>query len=80
MNIDRVSILMSVDNPQGWKLEDVCQKLADELQVKTDKLASSTCPASAVARHNNLAIISRLLECKELQESTMSAFDTHGVD
>ena len=73
-------LLMSVDNPNGHKLEELLAQTRQELQEKTDKLDGSDCPASGIIRRNNSYIASLLDVAERIQRDTMNVLDTVGED
>lgn len=84
----KTPILMSRDNPDGAKLEELLDQLAFELDIKNALLfdtlptAIGTPRAIVISRAvgNNNAIIQMLRGCASLQRDTMAAFDQLGPD
>ncbi|MBJ7555412.1 oligoribonuclease [Marinomonas spartinae] len=74
-------VLMSRDNPLGWKMEELLGKVAAELAVKTKRLEESLAGdlADEVIR-NNLRIRESLLKAQSIQFSTMKSFEKLGPD
>jgi hypothetical protein len=70
-----MTILMSVDNPDGHKLEELLSRVQHELRDKNSKLMGD-CPINAPIRANNLAIISLLETAESLQRNTMNQLET----
>ncbi len=92
-NKDQFPILMSVQNPTGWKLENLLRKVYDELEFKnktlkgtldatqvTDEVSSMKLAVMRVAYDNNIHILKLLTEAAYKQEATMAAFDQLGQD
>jgi hypothetical protein len=85
-------VLMSVDNPTGWKLEELLEKIRIELESKNialkDKLYNL--PAGEVgqtkdivmqcAQRNNSDILELLTRAIVLQKNNMEQFDRLGAD
>lgn len=68
-------VLMSRDNPNGWKLEELLGKVEEELAVKTKRLEESLAGDLAdEAIRNNLRIRDFLLKAQSIQLSTMRSF------
>tara|TARA_R110002033_G_scaffold125308_1_gene167283 strand:- start:71225 stop:72115 length:891 start_codon:yes stop_codon:yes gene_type:complete len=68
-------VLMSRDNPNGWKLEELLGKVEGELAVKTKRLEESLAGDLAdEAIRNNLRIRDLLLKSQSIQFSTMRSF------
>ena len=72
------TILMSRDNPYGWKLEELLEKVRNELIEKNRLLEGDTCKVSDRIVRNNDFIISNLKECVIIQKETMEVLDTLG--
>lgn len=81
----KTPVLMTPDNPDGWKLEELLKELAIELDEKNIRLAGKyevgKLPYSAkkIVR-NNQRIIFRLEEAYELQQDTQEYLDSLGPD
>ena len=81
-------LLMTAENPTGWKLEDLARHLADEMLSKTEKLdrllARETDEAKIdvleEVRANNLHVIASLGVIRTLQLASMHLFDGLGRD
>jgi hypothetical protein len=73
-------LLMSKENPNGHKLEELLAQLQDELQEKSERLIDDTCPVSRVLRRNNGYIESLLGVAERIQRESMSHLDTLGED
>jgi hypothetical protein len=73
-------ILMTRENPQGHKLEDLLAQIAHELTVKNNRLRGDSSAAAQTLAHNNVEIISRLHECRRLQEHSLKVLETVGPD
>lgn len=75
-------VLMSRDNPNGWKLEELLGKVAGELAVKTKRLEESLAGDLAeVAKLNNTKIGLLLHQACGIQLETMRRFnETLGPD
>jgi oligoribonuclease len=74
-------VLMSRDNPNGWKLEELLGEVEQELSVKTKRLEESLAGDLAdEAIRNNLRIRDLLLKAQSIQFSTMRRFEKLGPD
>ena len=69
------NILMGVDNHDGWKLEDILQKLADEVTAKSEKISDSTHPQRDMIIEHNSQIIKLLNEARDIQVDTYKQLD-----
>jgi hypothetical protein len=72
-------ILMSVENPNGYKLEELLVQIRGELVEKSKRL-SNDCPINTLIRYNNGEIIAMLKLAETYQRDTMAALDTLGED
>lgn len=73
-------VLMSADNPTGWKLEELMPQLAMEIQTKTDKIKHDTRPVSILVQNNNAEIIEHLYAIERLQHRSYEQLRTLGPD
>lgn len=69
------NILMGTDNHDGWKLEDILQKLADEVTAKSEKISDSTHPQRDMIIEHNSQIIKLLNEARDIQVDTYKQLD-----
>jgi hypothetical protein len=81
-------LLMTGENPTGWKLEDLLPAIAAELKAKNEVMASRVAQITgetegrvrAKVSRNNAMIANLLSQCTEIQRDTMAALDTLGKD
>jgi len=83
-------LLMSVANPNGWKLEELLEKVAVELEEKNAVLTEQCKAAPQVSdlkfmtmmsvSANNAEIVESLKSCAVIQRWSMAAFDNLGPD
>lgn len=73
-------ILMSAENPQGWKLEELLHQLQLEIAAKSAKIADDPSPAAGVVRWNNSAIIAYLENAARLQRASLLELGLLGPD
>lgn len=66
-------VLMSAENPDGWKLETLLTQLMGELLAKTKKIANDVRPAARIVHRNNLRIIKHFHQAVALQCESMNA-------
>lgn len=66
-------VLMSADNPNGHKLEDLLLKLRDELYRKNHRIKDDKSPTALTVLANNRRILSLLSVAEELQRDTIKA-------
>lgn len=73
-------ILMTRENPNGRKLEELLPQIAHELTVKNDRIKRDPSAAAQTLLYNNAEIISRLHECRRLQEHSLKVLAAVGPD
>lgn len=75
-------VLMTHENPTGWKLEELAAQLITEMAAETTKVEGlllneadpKNISALLIAKTNNLAIVRLLQVIQETQEDTMQTF------
>ncbi len=70
MSTPAIPVLMSKDNPEGWKLELLLPQLCQELADKNARLAGDASATAILVRANNVRILDLLLEAERLQRDT----------
>lgn len=71
----RGPVLMSPANPEGWKLEDLLERLRTEIREKSAKIASDPREVARLVYRNNQRILELLLEAERLQRESYAALD-----
>jgi hypothetical protein len=87
-DIKQTPLLMTAENPDGWKLEELSVQLMDEMRAKDAKLTGlmaeerdcNKLAALKRARENNKAIILAFDQINRRQLDTMQAFAAFGPD
>jgi hypothetical protein len=74
------TVLMSSNNPDGWKLEDLLVTLINELEEKTRKVEKDTSTLSKTIQNNNLQIIGLLVQARAIQEQTYNLLNAKAPD
>lgn len=72
------NLLMSKNNPNGWKLEELLKVIQIELNGKTQMISHDTCEVSKVIQENNNKIVGLLEHCIMIQNESMRQLDTLG--
>lgn len=75
MSTPTTPVLMSADNPTGWKFEELLAQLRLELHAKNDRVAGDTSPTSRMVQANNLGIIDLLSVIEGRQRDTLARLD-----
>lgn len=75
-----MSLLMSRENPNGYKLEDLLREIRLEVEAKNAKLGGDDSAAAQRVRVNNGLIIAKLIGAEELQRDTMAVLEQIGPD
>lgn len=73
-------ILMTAENPTGWKLEDLVAQLQVELQAKSEKISGIDQPAAKNYLKTNKQIIARLKHCESLQRNAIEFATQNPID
>jgi len=68
-------VLMSPQNPEGWKLEDLFSQLQAEIEIKSEKITNDASPVARLVLRNNQQIIGLLAQAEALQRSSYDALD-----
>lgn len=71
-------ILMSRNNHEGHKLEDLLESVVGDLGEKNSMIEDDTSPCSRRVTANNNRIISLLNECISYQEDTLKQLEELG--
>ncbi|QSY98644.1 hypothetical protein J2J97_31740 (plasmid) [Rhizobium bangladeshense] len=69
----KAPILMSAENPTGWKLEDLLAQLRDEIVAKTNKIRDDDRPVAQLVTQNNRTILQYLTAAENLQRDSIVA-------
>ncbi|AUR84410.1 hypothetical protein NVP1055O_34 [Vibrio phage 1.055.O._10N.286.55.E9] len=73
-------VLMSVDNPDGWKLGDLSEQLIVEMIAKTKRIENDTSDAAKYVYKNNMAIIQKLHWIKALNDDSYKELEKVAPD
>ncbi len=68
-------ILMSSENPEGWKLEELLVQVKQEVSEKINKIINDQSPHAQLVIQNNLSIIEHLGAAEALQRASMIVLD-----
>lgn len=69
------SVLMSSDNHDGWKLEDLLHEVKHEVSQKINKIIDDPSPQAQLVVRNNIAIIKHLGAAEALQRTSCDVLD-----
>ncbi|MGU3664441.1 hypothetical protein ACLBX9_09685 [Methylobacterium sp. A49B] len=75
MSTPTTPVLMSADNPDGWKFEELLAQLRLELHAKNDRIAGDASPTARMVQANNLGIIDLLSVIEGRQRDTLARLD-----
>jgi hypothetical protein len=75
MIMETKTVLMSSDNHNGWKLEELLAQLKLEVTQKTNKIINDPSPQAQLVVRNNLSIITHLAEAEALQRTSYAVLD-----
>jgi len=74
------NVLMSRDNPNGWKLEELLPKVAKEIAAKTERIKGDESDRSLSIQTNNTEIETFLYKATRKQFDTLRLLDEVGPD
>lgn len=77
-NTPTSAVLMSRNNPGGWKLEELLAQMIEELRLKNVQLRASPNPVAAKVQENNVGIANLLMNAICLQQDSLAILDTLG--
>ena len=75
MSTPTTPVLMSKDNPTGWKLEVLLPQLHQEIADKNARIAGDRSAIAILVRANNIRILDLLLAAEDLQRDTLARLD-----
>jgi len=75
MSTPTVPVLMSKDNPSGWKLEELLPQLRQEIADKNARIAGDQSATAILVRANNYRVLDHLLAAEDLQRNTLDRLD-----
>lgn len=73
-------MLMSADNRHGPTLEHLLEKVIEELEWKTDKIASDSSDEARIVIQNNKAIVNFLSAALKYQQDSMNLLAKKGPE
>lgn len=76
----RKPMLMSAENPNGWKLEDLLAQLSYEITEKSMKLLEDERPQATMVAANNAEIVMLLSQAASAQHNSLRVLSQLGPD
>ena len=80
MSTPTVPVLMSKDNPSGWKLEELLPQLRQEIADKNARIAGDQSATAILVRANNFRVLDHLLAAEDLQRNTVDRLSALAPD
>jgi hypothetical protein len=77
---DMKNVLMSANNPNGFKLEELLKQLQVEVVEKTARVANDTSELAEQVKGNNRKIIQLLSEAERLQRESFALMAAKAPD
>ncbi len=77
---DRPLVLMTAQNPGGWKLEELLRQLRAEIQLKNERLVFDDGEVALAVKDANLRIMAVLFEAEGLQRRILAVLDSLRTD
>tara|TARA_A100001037_G_scaffold11630_2_gene11051 strand:+ start:387 stop:656 length:270 start_codon:yes stop_codon:yes gene_type:complete len=71
-------LLMSKDNPKGWKLEDLLTTLQDEVVERMSRIRGDNRPEARRVLENSAEIITMLGDCSLRAQDSVRILDSLG--
>ena len=73
--MSNIPVLMSPENPTGWKLEDLLRELQSEVLGKCNKISADTRWQARRVLRNNEQIVGLLAQAEALQRDSYDVLD-----
>ncbi|MGL1344929.1 hypothetical protein ACSTKE_01610 [Vibrio parahaemolyticus] len=80
VEVTKLPVLMSRDNPTGWKLEELTEKLRCEIQAKSLNISGDMSIQAQTVTNNNFQIIGLLMQIEALQRQSFAVMSQLGED
>jgi hypothetical protein len=64
-DLQKTTFLKTVDNPNGWTIEDLLTVLQNDMIIRCQKIVGDTRPEARAVFNNNLDILAHLTHCIE---------------
>lgn len=71
-------LLLSPDNPDGWKLEDIIDEIQNDIIRRTARIVDDNRPEARTVLHNNIEIMQLLTVCSEKAYDSTRVLNTLG--
>ncbi len=69
------NFLISDDNPQGYKLEDILTSIRNDILFRATKIMEDRRPEAVAVLNNNIKILEHMAECIALAERNTNLLD-----
>jgi hypothetical protein len=63
--MSKTTFLVTEDNPQGWKLEDILMEIQNDIIRRAQKIVDDARPEARAVFNNNVEILGHLTKCIE---------------
>lgn len=71
-------LLVSPDNPDGWKLEDIIDEIQNDILLRTARIVDDNRPEARAVLHNNIEIMQLLTACSEKAHNSTRILNSLG--
>lgn len=61
--MSKTTFLVTEDNPEGWKLEDILLEIQNDIMRRSQKIVDDTRPEARTVFNNNVEILGLLTQC-----------------
>lgn len=74
----KTTFLVTPDNPQGWKLEDILAEVQRDIIRRTQKIIDDERPEARKVLTNNIEILNLLSQCVDKAEDSTRVLKSLG--
>jgi hypothetical protein len=71
-------LLVSPENPDGWKLEDIIDEIQNDIVLRTARIVHDNRPEARTVLHNNVEIMQLLTACSEKAHDSTRVLNSLG--
>jgi hypothetical protein len=74
----KTTFLLTPENPEGWRLEDLLSEVQNDIIRRTQKIIDDSRPDARSVLDNNINILSMLSKCVEHAQDSSRILDSLG--
>ena len=72
---DKTTFLVTEENPEGWKIEDILMVIQNDMFRRTQKIVGDNRPEAREVLNNNIEILGMLSKCIERATESTQVLD-----